>query len=171
MNQQVGARTESPERPSRTGPDAVAPTGEALFQRIVEESQDAIVFADREGIIRIWNAGAEAMFGYRADEAVGQSLDLIVPERFRKRHWDGYHTVMATGETKYGRELLAVPGATRGGDRISLEFSISLLKGPTGEPLGAAAVLRDVTERWQKEKELRERLATLEAQVRVENRA
>ena len=87
---------------------------EWLFQRIVEDAPDAIIFAERDGTIRLWNAGAEAIFGYRADEAVGQNLDLIIPEKQRARHWEGYRTVMATGVTRYGgRDLLKVPAARR----------------------------------------------------------
>jgi len=137
-------------------------TQEWLCQRIVEDTQVAIVFADRDGVIRLWNPGAEAMFGYRAEEALGQTLDLIVPERQRGRHWEGYRKVMATGVTKYGRELLAVPAVTKDGKRISIEFSIALLHAPTGELLGAAAVMQDVTARWQQQKELKERLVALE---------
>lgn len=140
-------------------------THEWLCQRIVEDSQVAIIFADRDGMIRLWNSGAEAMFGYRAEETVGQSLDLIVPERQRGRHWEGYHAVMATGVTKYGRDLLAVPAMTKDGRRISVEFSIALLRGTSGEILGAAAMMLDVTARWQKQKELRDRLTTLEAKL------
>ena len=138
---------------------------EWLCQRIVEETQVAIIFSDREGIIRLWNSGAEAMFGYRAEEALGQTLDLIVPERQRSRHWEGYTKVMSTGVTRYGRELLAVPALTKDGRRISLEFSIALLHTPSGELLGATAILQDVTARWQQQKELRNRLAELEAKL------
>ena len=140
-------------------------THEWLCQRIVEDTQVAIVFADRDGIVRFWNSGAEAMFGYRAEEILGQTLDLIVPERHRARHWEGYRSVMATGVTKYGRQVLAVPAATKDGRRISVEFSIALLRAPTAEVLGAAAFLQDVTERWQKQKEMKERLAALEAKL------
>jgi PAS domain S-box-containing protein len=140
-------------------------TLEWLCQRIVEDSPVAIIFADPEGRIRLWNSGAEAMFGYGAEEAMGQSLDLIVPERQRNRHWEGYHKVMATGVTKYGRELLAVPAVTKDGRRISIEFSIALLRAPTGELLGAAAILQDVTARWEQQKELRGRLAALQAKL------
>ncbi len=140
-------------------------THEWLCQRIVEDTQVAIIFSDRQGIIHLWNSGAEAMFGYRAEEALGQTMDMIVPERFRARHWEGYHRVMATGETKYGRELLAVPAMTKDGRRISVEFSIALLRARTGEVLGAAAILQDVTARWQQQKEMRERLAALEAKL------
>jgi PAS domain S-box-containing protein len=133
-----------------------------LFRRIVEEMPEAVIFADRQGVVRRWNRAAETMFGYFADEALGQSLDLIVPERFRARHWEGYRHVMATGVTSYGQRLLAVPAMRKDGQRISIEFSIALLKDERGEVTGAAAVVRDVTARWQAERELRRRLAALE---------
>ena len=133
-----------------------------LFRQIVEEMPEAVIFADRQGMVRLWNRAAETMFGYSADEALGQSLDLIVPERFRARHWEGYRHVMATGVTSYGQRLLAVPAMRKDGQRISIEFSIALLKDERGEVTGAAAVVRDVTARWQSERELRRRLAALE---------
>ncbi len=140
-------------------------THEWLCQTIVEETQLAVIFSDHEGIIRFWNAGAEAMFGYKAEEALGQSLDMIVPERHRPRHWEGYRRVMETGVTKYGRELLAVPATRKDGTRISLEFTIVLLRAPTGEVLGAAAIMQDVTARWQQQKQMKDRLAALEAKL------
>ncbi len=140
-----------------------------LYRDIVEQAQDAIIFADGDGIIRLWNAGAEAIFGYAAEEAIGQTLDIIIPERLRSRHWEGYRKVMATGVTKYGREFLAVPGTRKDGTRLSLEFTIILLRDEAGALLGPAAILRDVTARWQQEKALRERLTALEAQVRSPN--
>jgi PAS domain S-box-containing protein len=133
-----------------------------LSRQIVEEIPEAVIFADRQGMVRLWNRAAETMFGYSADEALGQSLDLIVPERFRARHWEGYRHVMATGVTSYGQRLLAVPAMRKDGQRISIEFSIALLKDERGEVTGAAAVVRDVTARWQSERELRRRLAALE---------
>ena len=136
---------------------------EWLCQRIVEDAPDAIIFADREGVIRLWNAGARAVFGYRSEEAVGKTLDLIVPERLRERHWKGFRRVMATGVTRYGRELLAVPAVGKDGGRISVEFSIVMLRDAAGEPMGIAAILRDVTQRWQEQQQLRKRLAALEA--------
>ena len=140
-------------------------THEWLCQSVVEQTQFAVIFSDRDGVIRFWNAGAEAMFGYTAGEAVGQSLDLIVPERHRARHWEGYRRVMATGVTKYGREMLAVPAVRKDGTRISIEFTIVLLRAPSGELLGAAAIMQDVTARWQQQKQLKERLAALEAKL------
>src|SRR5215210_444433 len=96
---------------------------------ILSAAADAVVATDREGIIRVWNPGAERIFGYRADEALGQSLDLIIPERLRARHWDGFHRVMATGASHYGAgDLLSVPGLRKDGQRISLEFTIMPLQ-------------------------------------------
>jgi PAS domain S-box-containing protein len=133
-----------------------------LCRRLVMESRDAIIFADREGIIRLWNAGAEAMFGYRAAEMEGENLDRIIPATLRDRHNQGYRRVMAKGESQYAAELLAVPGLRQDGARISLEFTITLIKDEQGAVLGAAAILRDVTARWQREQEMRKRLAALE---------
>ncbi len=136
-----------------------------LYQRIVEDSPIAILFADRDGKIRFWNAGAEAMFGHTAEEALGQSLDLIVPERQRARHWEGWARVMASGVTKYGRDALAVPATRKDGSRISIEFNIVLVRAPDGALLGAAAMVQDVTVRWQQQKEMNARLAALEAKA------
>ena len=136
-----------------------------LYQRIVEDSPIAILYADREGKIRFWNRGAEAMFGYGAAEALGQSLDLIVPEKQRPRHWEGWNRVMETGVTKYGSDPLAVPALKKDGSRISIEFNILLLRAEGGGLAGAAAMIQDVTARWQQQKELRARLAALEAKA------
>jgi PAS domain S-box-containing protein len=136
-----------------------------LYQKIVEESPIAILCADREGKIRLWNSGAEAMFGYRAEEVLGKSMDLIIPENLRARHWEGWAGVIASGVTKYGRDALAVPAIRKDGSRISIEFNILLLSAPTGEVLGAAATIQDVTARWQQQKELKSRIVALEAKV------
>jgi PAS domain S-box-containing protein len=135
-----------------------------LCTRIVRATPDAVIVADRDGIIRLWNGGAEVIFGYAAAEAVGESLDLIVPERQRARHWGGYTRVMETGETRYGRELLAVPAMRKDGTRISLEFSVALLRDDAGALVGISAILRDVTERWQRDRDLRQQLAESQAQ-------
>ena len=140
-------------------------TDESLCQQIVENSQDAIIVADREGIIRLWNAGAAAVFGFQAEEALGQSLDLIIPESLRERHWAGYRRTMGTGTSRYGREVLAVPALRKDGTRISLEFTIVMLRDTAGDVLGAAAIIRDVTARWQRDRAMRERLTALEARL------
>jgi PAS domain S-box-containing protein len=134
-----------------------------VFEAIVNGAPEAIIAADVEGVVRLWSPGAEALFGYSADEALGQTLDLIVPERYRDRHWAGYRTVTRTGTTRYGRQLLAVPATRKDGQRISIEFHVALLRDPAGSLVGIAAVVRDVTERWQRERDLRQRLAELEA--------
>lgn len=133
------------------------------LNQTLDLSQDAILISDREGIIRYWNAGAERILGYSAKEAVGQSLDLFIPEKLRGRHWDGYNRVMASGVTKYQTGLLSSPGTRKDGSQVSLEFSMVLLKDEQGEMQGCASIMRDVTERWNKEKELKQRLAACEA--------
>ena len=134
------------------------------YRQIVDQSPDAVVFGDAKGIIRLWNAGAQAIFGFTPEEALGQSMDIIIPERLRGRHWDGYHKVMATGVSRYGTgDLLAVPAVTRDGRTISIEFTIQMLKGPGCEILGPVAVIRDVTKRFQREREMARRLKELEA--------
>ena len=135
-----------------------------LCRRIVSESRDAIIFADKDGVIRLWNAGAEAMFGYRAAEMEGQTLDLIIPEGLRARHNEGFRRALAAGASRYAQDLLAVPGLRKDGARISLEFTITLIKGDGGEVLGAAAIIREVTMRWQRDQELKKRLAALAGQ-------
>ena len=134
-----------------------------LCRQIVETVGDAVIFADRDGIIRLWNRAAEGIFGYTEEEAIGQSLNLIIPERQRELHWKGYGKVMLDGVTKYGSETLSVPAVTKDGERISIEFTINLLRDGDGKVLGPVAVVRDVTARWVREKEMRLRLAFLEA--------
>jgi PAS domain S-box-containing protein len=140
-------------------------TPEWLCHQIVEHTQEAIIFADCDGMIRLWNAGAETLFGYPAAEAIGQSLDLIIPERLRDRHWQGYRHVMATGHTQYGQKLLAVPATRKDGAQISLEFTVVLVCKPMGNILGVAAIIRDVTARWQREKEMQKRLEATQGSV------
>jgi PAS domain S-box-containing protein len=136
---------------------------DVLYRQIVDGSPDAVILGDAKGIVRLWNAGAEAIFGYTPAEAIGQSMDLIIPERLRGRHWDGYHRVMATGVSRYSHgELLAVPAITKDGRNISIEFTIQMLKGAGGEILGPVAIIRDVTKRFQREKELARRVKELE---------
>ena len=136
-----------------------------LCRRIVDDSEAGILFAGRDGRVRLWNRGCEHLFGWSASEAIGQSLDLIIPEKHRGRHWEGWDTVMKTGVTKYGRDPLSVPALTKDGRRISIEFSIVLLRDDAGQVTGAAAIVQDVTARWERDKALRQKLAALEAQL------
>ncbi|BEH11669.1 PAS domain S-box protein [Geobacter sulfurreducens subsp. ethanolicus] len=137
-------------------------TNDVLYRLVAEGVPDAVVYADREGIIRLWSPGAERMFGFAAAEAVGQSLDLIIPENLRARHWEGYRRVMDTGTTRYGTKLLTAPALRADGSRLSTEFSMALVRDGAGDMAGSGAVIRDVTERWLKEKDMKERLAELE---------
>jgi len=132
----------------------------ALFETIVRAAADAIVYADAEGVICFWNDGAERIFGFAAAEAIGQSLDLIIPERLRARHWEGFRRVMQTGKSRYGAgDLLAVPAQRKDGARISVEFTIVPLHDDAGRMLGMAAILRNVTQRFNEMKALRDQLA------------
>lgn len=136
-----------------TEPDAAA---------LLRAAGDAIVVADPEGLIRFWNAAAERIFGFTAEEALGRSLDLIIPERFRARHWAGYREVMRTGQTRYGADVLRVPATGKDGRRLSIAFTVALLHAPDGRVTGIAAIVRDETRRWEEEQALRRRLAELE---------
>jgi PAS domain S-box-containing protein len=140
-------------------------THEWLCQHIVENTQEAIIFADREGMIRLWNLGAETIFGYTAAEVLGQALELLIPERLRPQHRAGYRRVMTTGVTQYDRTLLAVPAIRKDGARISLEFTVALIRGDNREMVGIAAVLRDVTARWEREKAMHKHMAALEGRA------
>jgi PAS domain S-box-containing protein len=135
--------------------DIAAAVGGALLNG----ASDAIVATDARGRITLWNPGAVRMFGFTADEAIGQSLDLIIPEGLRARHWAGYRHAMATGTSRYGQgDLLSVPALTKLGARISVEFTIVMLH-DAGHVAGTVAVMRDVTKRFEELKELRRRAA------------
>ena len=131
-----------------------------LGDALLNSSSDAVIATDREGRITFWNPGAERIFGFTAREASGQSLDLIIPENLRARHWAGFRRTMETGTSRYGHgDLLSVPGLTRDGRRISLEFTIVLLHNDRREITGTVAVMRDVTKRFEEVGELKRRLA------------
>lgn len=127
---------------------------------LLNSPAEAIVYSDREGLIRFWNGGAERVFGFTAEEALGQSLDIIIPERQRQRHWEGYDEVMKTGVSRYGSgDLLSVPALRKDGSRISVEFTIVPLKNVDGAMLGMASVMRDVSTRFEELKTLRRQVA------------
>ena len=135
---------------------------QGLAQSILATRSDAIVATDRDGIIRFWNPGAERIFQFTEHEAVGRSLDLIIPERLRPRHWSGYRQFIATGRSRYGEgDLLAVPGVRKDGSRLSLEFAIVPLNDGEGRIAGVGALMRDVTARFEETRELKRKLAGL----------
>ena len=137
-----------------------------MLAGLVRELADAVIVADPAGTITFWNAASTRLFGWSADEAVGQTLDLIIPERLRDRHWVGYRETMATGHTSYGDRLLEVPALHHDGRRLSIAFTVTLLhKAGETRPYAIAAVMRDDTERWQERRRLRDEVAELKART------
>ena len=131
-----------------------------LIDALLTTASDAVIATDHAGNISFWNPGAIRIFGFTADEAVGRSLDLIIPDNLRARHWAGYRRVMQTGESHYGHgDLLSVPALTKSGQRISVEFTIAMLKDAQGQPTGTVAILRDVTRRFEEARALKRQLA------------
>lgn len=142
----------------------MTPIPHDLPLRILDGSPDAILVSDPAGTVRYWNAAAERVFGFSASEALGASMDFIIPERLRGRHWAGWEAVMRSGVTRYGQgQLLAVPALHKDGRQLSIEFSIQLAKDAGGQIEWVIAVFRDVTERFAREKALRAQLKALEA--------
>lgn len=137
-----------------------------FLERLVEDCPDAVIYADATGKIRFWNRSATRIFGHEADEALGQTLDLIVPERLRARHWEGYERVMAGGESRYGEgDVLAVPAMRKDGSRISIEFTVLPVRDNAGVMIGIAAFLRDTTARFEELRALRREIAALKTQA------
>ena len=133
---------------------------DTLARALLGTNSDAIIAADKDGVVRFWNPGAVRIFGYTSEDAVGQSLDIIIPERLRKRHWDGYQQVMEGGESRYGHgDILAVPGIRKDGAGISVEFTIVPLTDEAGRLNGVAAIMRDVTRRFEEVRALKRKLA------------
>jgi PAS domain S-box-containing protein len=135
------------------------------LEALVGAIGDAVVVADAQGRVVMWNPAAARMFGYSEGEALGQSLDLIIPERLRKRHWEGYDKSMATGITKYGHDLLRVPAVDKDGRAMSIAFTVAMLHAADGKVSAIAAVMRDETVRFAEERALKKRVAELEAQA------
>jgi len=133
--------------------------GDDVARALLSGVADAIVACDCAGIIRLWNPGAARIFSFTAEEAVGRSLDIIIPERLRARHWDGYHAMMASGQSRYaGGDTLSVPALRKDGAQISVEFTLVALHDAAGAVTGLAAVMRDVTARFEELKTLRRQL-------------
>ncbi|MDH4052183.1 MAG: PAS domain-containing protein [Rubrivivax sp.] len=125
---------------------------------------DAVVVCDAKGRVVVWNPAAERMFGFTREEALGNSMDMIIPERLRKRHWEGYDKTMETGITKYGHDVLRVPAVDKAGRSLSIAFTVAMLYGADGKVSAVASVIRDETTRFGEERALKRRLAELEAQ-------
>jgi PAS domain S-box-containing protein len=133
------------------------------LEDFIQSAGDAIIAARPDGSIVLWNLAAERIFGYSESEALGHSLDLIIPERLRHRHWEGYRQVMRTGQTRYGAEVLRVPAVHKDGRALSIAFTIALVYSRAKHIEAVVTIIRDETERWKEERALRQRLAELEA--------
>ena len=138
---------------------------EIPYEQLLEAIGDAILVADEKGAITFWNPAAERIFGFSRSEALGQSLDLIIPEHLQQRHWEGYRKTMESGHTRYGSELLRVPAVHKDGRTLSIAFTVALLFSSEGKVRGIAAVIRDETQRFQEERALRKRVAELEGKT------
>ena len=126
---------------------------------------EAVIVCDAKGAVVLWNRGAERMFGYTETEALGGTLDMIIPERLRKRHWDGYNKTMETGITRYGNDLLRVPAVNKAGSAMSIAFTVAMLHGPDGKVTGIASVIRDETARFAEERALKKKVSELETEI------
>lgn len=145
-----------------TTPQSTLASPADLAEAIVEQMAEALIFADREGVIRAWNPAATALFGFAADQAVGRSLDLIIPERLRAPHWEGYDRAIARGVAQHYGESRITRALTDRGETIYVDMSFAVISDSDGQALGALAIARNATLRHQQEKALRERLAVLE---------
>ena len=137
-----------------------------LPRLVIEHTADAVIYADRDGTIRIWNAAAEALFGFPRAAAIGQRLDLIIPERLRAAHWEGFHRAVASGRTRLGGRAMITRSLNAAGATIYVEMSFALVCDDDGAVLGSVAVARDATQRREDERKLQERIRALEAASR-----
>jgi PAS domain S-box-containing protein len=137
------------------------------LKQLVEGAGDSIIVCDAQGAIVLWNKASERIFGFTEADALGKSLDLIIPERQRQRHWDGYDKTMATGITRYGADLLKVPALHKEGRTLSIAFTVSLLQDAEGKVSGIVAFVRDETARFAEDRKLRARLVELEAKIKT----
>ena len=128
---------------------------------------DAVMVCDANGAITLWNPACERLFGYTEAEVLGQSMDMIIPERLRKRHWEGYDKSMETGTTRYGHDLLKVPAVNKAGQAMSIAFTVCMLYDEAGKVTACASVIRDETARFNEDRALRKRLVEMEAQLKT----
>jgi PAS domain S-box-containing protein len=123
-----------------------------LSQMLVDQSPDAMVFADTAGIIRVWNSAAERIFGFSESAALGDSMNIIIPERFREAHWRGFRRAIVERTTKYQGQLLSTRSVRSDGTRIYVELSFAIILDAGGEVLGVLAHARDITKRFEQER-------------------
>ena len=135
------------------------------YRQLLMAIGDGVVVANADGQIIFWNPGAERIFGYNEGEALGKSLDLIVPEKQRQRHWQGFDKTMHTGQTRYGHDLLRVPAQHKEGHALSIAFTVAMLRAADGKVSAIVAIVRDETARWSEERDMRSRIKELEAKV------
>ncbi|MGH9933438.1 MAG: PAS domain-containing protein [Pyrinomonadaceae bacterium] len=140
---------------------------EGWFRAIVEQAPDAVIFADRDGITRIWNLGAEAVFGYSEAEVLGKSLDLIIPEQLRRAHWEGFHRAVEAGNTRLGRQALATRSIHKNGNKLYLDLTFGIVKNESGQVVGAMAVAREITSRYLAEVDMRKHVLELEEKLKA----
>ncbi len=138
---------------------------------LVESIGDAVIASDPSGAINLWNPSATRMFGYTEAEALGKSLDIIIPQRQQQRHWDGYHKTMETGITRYGNDVLRVPAVHKDGHTLSIAFTVAMLHTPDGKISSIVAVVRDESARFAEDRALKKRLTELEMQAAAQAKA
>jgi PAS domain S-box-containing protein len=136
-----------------------------LPEVLVAEAPDAMIFADRDGVIRVWNRRAEALFGYAGAEVIGGSLDVIIPERLRSAHWRGFRAAITTGIAKYVGRVLTTRAAHKSGSKLYVDLSFALIRDQAGSVIGSLAIARDCTNRYLSDKALRARVSELEEQL------
>ena len=146
-------------------------TDPALFRTLLEECPDAVIYADREGAIQVWNAAAERIFGHAASDVVGRSLDVIIPERLRNAHWQGFRKALESGETQYSGRVLTTRSVHKNGNKLYVDLGFSLIRGGDGAVMGALATARDCTARYDAERALRARVSELEQKLEAASRA
>ncbi len=132
-----------------------------LANTLMEQSPDAVIYAGMDGLIVVWNAAAERVFGHTAQAAIGQNLDIIIPEQFRNAHWTGYDRALAAGETKYRGQALTTRATRADGETIYVDLGFEIIKDAAGTVTGAMATARDVTERFARDRETRRELREL----------
>ena len=140
-------------------------THEAEAARLVAQTPDAIIYASRDGVIRTWNAAAERIFGHAESDAVGQRLDLIIPDRFREAHWTGWERALGNRVTQYVGQSLPTRATHANGDTITVELSFAIVLDDAGEAIGALATARDISERFEQDRANRRRMKELEEEL------